>query len=308
MNQRIGILDLGTNTFHLLIAERRAHKWDILHRYRQAVKLGQGGINQSTLLPEAQARAIEVLKHFAALMDHHGVDRALAFGTSAIRVATNRQEFLNRVQAETGIEVKVLSGDEEAQFIFYGVQKALGLQSGRALIVDIGGGSVEFILTTEGSMHWHTSLEIGAQRLLEMFQHHDPILPEEITALMSYLEQQLEPVLQALQHHKPTVLAGSSGTFDTLSDIYCLKHGIAVEPDAPETPLTLEGFEEIYALLTRMNRAERLGIPGMIEMRVDMIVVACCLIKFLLTRHPFSAIRVSSYAMKEGILERIDHL
>ncbi len=308
MNLRVAILDLGTNTFHLLIAENRAGAWEIIYRDRQAVKIGQGGINQSLLLPDAQQRAIGVLKHFVRTLQAQQVNRVLAFGTSAIRVATNREDFIRQIKAETGLAVRVLSGDEEAEFIFYGVKKALGLKDDKALIVDIGGGSVEFILTGNGQMLWRKSLEIGAQRLLEMFHRHDPILPEEVVALYAYLEQEMKPVLTAMQRYKPDVLAGSSGTFDTLSEMYCLKHQIPFPENAPETPLTLHGFEELYNELLNKKREERLAMPGMIEMRVDMIVVACCLIKFLIDHHTFSSVRVSSYAMKEGILERLNHL
>ncbi|MCS6973786.1 MAG: exopolyphosphatase [Cyclobacteriaceae bacterium] len=308
MDNRIAILDLGTNTFHLLIAEKKKDDWQVLLRDRQAVKIGQGGINESRILPDAMERAIAALKNFMIPIRSMHISRVYAFGTSAIRVAVNRDEFIKRVKDQTGITIRILSGDEEAAFIYHGVRKALQLRDEKTLITDIGGGSVEFIITGKGGMLWRKSLEIGAQRLLEKFQHHDPILPEEIHSLNEYLKQKLQPVTHALQVFCPEVLVGSSGTFDTLSEIYCLKHNIPLPVDSPETPLTLNGFAEIYSELIRKNRSERLAIPGMIEMRVDMIVVACCLIKFLLDHYPFSAIRVSSYAMKEGILDQLDLL
>lgn len=307
MNERIAILDLGTNTFHLLIAENKGEAWKIIYRDRLAVKLGQGGINQSQILPEAADRAERALLHFRSILIEKQVNRAFAFGTSAIRVAENRKDFLQRIRKETGFEISVVSGDEEAEFIYHGVRKALQLANEKALIVDIGGGSVEFIITGKTGMLWRTSLEIGAQRLLEKFHHHDPILPEEIEQLNVYLDRELQPVMTALQQFRPEILAGSSGTFDTLSDIYCLKENIRIPDDAAETPLTLKAFEEIYCELIGKNRIERLAIPGMIEMRVDMIVVACCLIKFLISRFTFSSIRVSRYAMKEGILDKMNY-
>lgn len=307
MDDRIAILDLGTSTFHLLIAAKEGKEWKIIYRDRQAVKLGQGGINQSRILPGAANRAIDALHHFSTVIEEKNVKHVLAYGTSAIRVADNRDEFIRLVKNKTGFNVTVLSGNDEAEFIYYGVRKALQLNE-KALIIDIGGGSVEFIISGKNDMLWRTSLEIGAQRLLEKFQHHDPILPEEINLLNQYLKRELQPVFEALNHHKPRLLAGSSGTFDTLSEIYCIKNLINLPPDSPETPLTLEGFDEIYNELIRRNRSERLLIPGMIEMRVDMIVVACCLIKFLIDHYPFSHVRVSSYSMKEGILERLDFI
>ena len=306
MNERIAILDLGTNTFHLLIAEKQAKNWIIFYRDRQAVKLGQGGINQSRILPDAANRAVKALLYFKSIIIEKQVNRVFAFGTSAIRTAENRNDFIRLIKKETGIEISVLSGEQEAEFIFYGVRKALQITNEKALIIDIGGGSVEFIISGKGGMLWRRSLEIGAQRLMEKFHHHDPILPEEIDQLDAYLSLQRQPVMNALQLFKPELLAGSSGTFDTLSEIYCLKNNIQFPPESPETPLTLEGFDEICQELIRKSRSERLAIPGMIEMRVDMIVVACCLIRFLNFHYDFSAIRVSAYSMKEGILERLD--
>jgi exopolyphosphatase/guanosine-5'-triphosphate,3'-diphosphate pyrophosphatase len=308
MTERVAILDLGTNTFHLLIAAHEGSGWKIMYRDRLAVKLGQGGINQSKILPEATDRAVKALQYFKSIITEKQVSRVLAYGTSAIRTAQNRNDFIQCIKEQTGIEIRVLSGDEEAELIFYGVRKALQLENEKALIVDIGGGSVEFIIAGSGHMQWWKSLEIGAQRLLEKFQHHDPILPEEIELLNEYLSHKLQPVMAALQRLRPSTLAGSSGTFDTLSDIYCLRKNIRVPDDAPESPLTFNAFEEIYRELISKNRSERLEIPGMIEMRVDMIVVTCCLIKYLTAHYTFSSVRVSRYAMKEGILDQLDNI
>jgi exopolyphosphatase/guanosine-5'-triphosphate,3'-diphosphate pyrophosphatase len=161
---------------------------------------------------------------------------------------------------------------------------------------------VEFIIADHDEVFWKQSFEIGAQRLLEKFQKHDPILPAEINQLEDYFDQSLQPLWAVLQKYNPVVLVGSSGTFDTLSDIFCITHDIQKSPEEIETPLTPEGFYDIYREIVLKNRQDRLEIPGMIEMRVDMIVVACCLIKFLLEKHPFNRIRVSTYSLKEGVL------
>jgi exopolyphosphatase/guanosine-5'-triphosphate,3'-diphosphate pyrophosphatase len=154
-------------------------------------------------------------------------------------------------------------------------------------------------------MFWKKSVEIGGQRLIEKFQHHDPILPEERAQINEYLEVQLAPLLSELKKHLPETLVGSSGSFDTLSEIYCHKQGLPF-PKEPETPLTITGFETIFDELLYKTRSERLAIPGMIEMRVDMIVVTCCLIQFLLKKHLFKSIRVSAYSLKEGVLASSD--
>ncbi|QOI96210.1 MAG: exopolyphosphatase [Flammeovirgaceae bacterium] len=305
MTNRIAIIDLGTNTFHLLVAEKKNGVFSIIHRDRRAVKIGKGGINQNQITDEGMARALETMQLFKDTLAMHNVAVVYAFGTSALRHAVNRDEVLTAIKSKTSIEVKVISGEEEAEYIYYGVRWALNPGHEKMLIMDIGGGSVEFIIANGNEIFWKVSLEIGAQRLLEKFQHHDPIAPEEIAALNDYFETQLPELKKALQLHRPFILAGSSGTFDTLSDIYCIQQNLLTQPDAPETPLTIEAFYKIYDELITKNRQQRLAIPGMLEMRVDMIVVACCLIRYVLQLHAFTGIRVSGYSMKEGVLARL---
>ena len=173
--------------------------------------------------------------------------------------------------------------------------------SEKSLIMDIGGGSVEFIIGNHQEISWSHSYEIGGQRLLERFQKHDPITKEEVDALFDFFREELTSLFEALKLHNPKTLIGSSGTFDTLSDIYCWKNHLPLL-DIPETPFSLGAFDDIYEEFLVKDRDARMQIPGMIEMRVDMIVVACCLIKYLLNHHQFDHIRVSSYSLKEGVL------
>jgi exopolyphosphatase/guanosine-5'-triphosphate,3'-diphosphate pyrophosphatase len=305
MKERIAIIDLGTNTFHLLIAAHENGNTQILHRERQAVKIGMGGINQGFITEEAIQRAIECLSAFRRIMGEWHVDRARAIGTSALRQARNGAEIMAMIRSSTGIEVRLITGNEEAGYIYYGVRSAMDLGADKSLIVDIGGGSVEFIVGDKNRIHWKQSFEIGAQRLLERFNKHDPIEPEEIIQLETYLESSLAPLSEALQNHKPGTLIGSSGTFDTLSEIYCMTRRIPYLPTQTETPLTFEEFFNIHMELITRDRSERLAIPGMIEMRVDMIVTASCLIKYLLDRFAFQNMRVSTYSLKEGVLARL---
>jgi len=299
---KIAIIDMGTNTFHLLIAEAEDSSYRITVRERLAVKIGMGGINQGLITFEGRQRALVAMQSFKNVIERERVDNVFAFGTSALRNAGNRDEVTEEIDAITGIKVTVISGDQEAEFIYQGVKAALGLETEKSLIIDIGGGSVEFIIGNNDHAFWKISMEIGAQRLLEKFHKNDPITPQEINALDDYFAQSLPPLMAALALHQPTVLVGSSGTFDTLSDIFCIQHDIHKTAEEVETPLSLEGFYDIYHDLITKDRAARMAIPGMLEMRVDMIVVACCLIRYLLEHHSFRRIRVSTYSLKEGVL------
>jgi len=299
--KRVGIIDMGTNTFHLLVTEIENSDFEILLEERIPVKIGVGGINQGIITEAAIDRAIVALQEFKRKLDDLGAEEIIAFGTSALRNAKNCDEIISKIKSTTAIETQIISGDEEAGYIYKGVNLALHLGKEKSLIIDIGGGSVEFIIGNGEEIFWKQSFEIGAQRLIERFQKHDPILQTEIDEVNHYFQEHLVPLFEAIQTHKPKVLAGSSGTFDTLSDIYCIQSGIELK-NSPETPFTLDAFEKIYKELTSKNREERMKISGMIELRVDMIVVACCLIKFILDRYKFEKIRVSSYSLKEGVL------
>jgi len=302
---KLAIIDMGTNTFHLLVAEAGELGYNITIRERLAVKIGMGGINEGYITPEGMQRALVAMQSFQNTIEREGVQKVYAFGTSALRNARNGVEVAEKIKSITGIEVNIISGDEEAEYIYMGVKSALGLGDEKSLVVDIGGGSVEFIIGNNDHIFWKKSLEIGAQRLLEKFHQHDPILPSEIVALDNYFELELEPLFKALQQYQPTILVGSSGTFDTLSDIFCITHDIHKTPEEIETPLSLEGFYEIYHELIIKDRTQRMLIPGMIEMRVDMIVVACCLVRYLFEKHHFNRIRVSTYSLKEGVLSSL---
>lgn len=293
---------MGTNTFHLLLAEAEGGTYHITYRDRLAVKIGKGGINKGYITEEGMSRALLAMQSFKNTMDRHGVSKVYAYGTSALRNAKNSEEIVTRIKALTNIDVHVISGDLEAEYIYRGVKAALGLENERSLVIDIGGGSVEFIIGDNNRIFWKESFEIGAQRLLELFQKNDPITQEEIIALDQHFEAKLESLFHALKKYPTAVMVGSSGTFDTLSDIFCVQHDIHKSVEEIETPLSIAGFFEIYQELIIKNREERLAIPGMIEMRVDMIVVACCLIRYILEHHAFNRIRVSTYSLKEGVL------
>lgn len=300
--RKLAIIDMGTNTFHLLIAEWTGSQYQITFREKLAVRIGQGGINQDVIQADAQARALDALLVFKSKITETGIEKTFAFATSAFRNARNARDVVRKIKEVSGIDVTILSGEEEAELIYMGVRIAVPLGLMPSLIIDIGGGSVEFIIANQNEAFWKRSYEIGGQRLLEKFHKTDPITNSEISLLNTYFNDTLASLFEALKKYTPQTLVGSSGTFDTLSDIHCIKKQIQKGENDPETPLTIESFYEIYHELILKNRVERMLIPGMIELRVDMIVVAVCLIRFILENHSFKNLRVSSYALKEGVL------
>ena len=305
MTDRLGIIDLGTNTFHLLIVEKNDRHTDVLFHVSRPARIGEGGINQQLITEAATGRALDVLRFFREQLVQHGIEpqQAFAFGTSAIRNAQNSEEFCATIQRETGIGIRVIDGNEEARFIYQGVKKALDLGEAPTMIVDIGGGSVEFIIGNQEQIFWQRSFEVGGQRLMEKFMRTDPLSEADRKRLYNYFDEQLIPLANAVHQYAPSTLVGSSGSFDTLVDMdYHHRTGAGPEPGKTGFNLPLEEFYRSYEALLTLNHDERLAIPGMIPLRVNMIVVAICLIEYLLRRYSIKQIRVSSYALKEGVL------
>jgi exopolyphosphatase/guanosine-5'-triphosphate,3'-diphosphate pyrophosphatase len=303
---KIAVIDMGTNTFHLLLARQNDQDIDIYHKEKRAVQLGQGGISLGYIAPPAFDRAIRTLLQFHNTIQQEGVSRIYAVATSAVRNAANGKELTNRILALTGIEVHIISGEKEAELIYRGVKYALDLGFRPSLIMDVGGGSVEFILCNADKIYWKGSFEIGAQRLVDMFHKHDPISGEEIERMGSYLDEKLAPLFEAVSSYKPITLVGSSGSFDTLCDIDIHERGLQLDiEDQKEYNLPVANFERIFSEIIVLNKSGRLQIPGMIEMRADMIVVASILTAHIIRRLSVHTIRVSTFALKEGVLSKM---
>ncbi len=299
---KIAVIDMGTNTFHLLIAEVNGKGYTILLKERQAVKIGEKGINKGEITPEAWARAVQSIKEYRDIINENQVERTFATATSAIRNASNGKDLVKTLKEEAGIEPTIISGSREAELILQGVKKALDLGTEKNLVIDIGGGSIEFLIANQEETFWIQSFEIGGQRLIERFHQTDPISKEEIDTLKAYFKKTLRDLVRACKIHHPKVLIGCSGTFDTLSDIYCEANKIKRSPASTEQPFDLSCFQDIYQQIIQKTKEERLAIPGMAEIRVDMIVVACVLVHYLIESLEIEDVRVSSYALKEGIM------
>lgn len=294
------VLDLGTNTFHLLIGKHENNQLVILNEKRIAVRIGEKGMLAGIITDEALERAIYCLEDFRKIIDSYKeIEQVQVFATSAFRNATNSEFICKTILEKTGFNVQIISGEDEAQLIFDGVKLSGALQDETALIVDIGGGSVEFIICNNASMLWKQSFDIGGLRLMERFHKTDPITDTELKAIDNHLNDELKELTKSIDVYKPKILLGSSGAFDTYVDIHFAKQ--KTEPSNQNyTTLPIESFFDIYNELITKNRIERLAIPGMIQLRVEMIVVASCITKFLIENYELKSIITSKFSLKEG--------
>jgi exopolyphosphatase/guanosine-5'-triphosphate,3'-diphosphate pyrophosphatase len=304
-SKKAAVIDMGTNTFHLLLVELLGSDFRTIYKEKIAVKLGQGGITQNQITADAEKRAMHALTHFKHLIAGEGITDIFAFATSSVRNAKNGPSFVQKIKEELDIHIQVISGEEEAQLIYEGINYSGALDQETHLMMDIGGGSVEFIIGNATEALWKKSFEIGGQRLLDAFHYHDPIVPQEVQKLEQYCGEKLQPLLEAIATYNPTSLVGASGTFDTLVDMYYAAQLQRKPLGKHVFELPVPAFYELFQQLITKNREERLQLPGMIAMRVDMIVVASCLIDFILQHLPVSSMRCSRYSLKEGAVSRL---
>jgi exopolyphosphatase/guanosine-5'-triphosphate,3'-diphosphate pyrophosphatase len=303
----IAIIDLGTNTFNLLIAEIFSDgSYTTLYRTKLPVKLGEGTIRSNIISPMPFERGIKALKTYRKLINKYSVSDVFTFATAAIRDAKNRGEFIAAIKESTGFEVKTITGDEEAEYIYYGVHDALDIGEDPALIMDIGGGSVEFIIGNNKKIFWKQSFLLGAARLEEEINPSDPIQAEEVEALHNFLDKKLVPLSEAVKKYPVTTLIGSSGSFDTFAEVIAYKY-FSPRSLKKKTEFTfnLPHFHELYDTLIRSTFEERIKMKGMIPMRADMIVIAAIIAGYVLKKYNLTAMRLSTYALKEGVLFKI---
>ncbi|MEI6407837.1 MAG: hypothetical protein WCR52_00505 [Bacteroidota bacterium] len=299
---RCAVIDLGTNTFHLLITDRDAQGvWQPILRQKVYVKLADEGIHR--IGAAAFERGLAALQGFSRQLAEYEVPLSAvkAFGTAALRTAENASEFLAEAARLTGIQGEVISGDREAQLIYTGVRLAVPFPEGKVLIMDIGGGSVEFIIADHAQVYWQQSFPIGVAVLFRNFHKNDPVHADEIKTLEDFLETALHDLWHALEQFPAKTLIGASGTFDVI-DLFLLDPA-----EKPETYGVIEkvDFEPFYLDLIRSTLAERLAMDRLPEERAEMVVVALILVRYILHKTGIDIIFTSTYAMKEGMLEEI---
>jgi exopolyphosphatase / guanosine-5'-triphosphate,3'-diphosphate pyrophosphatase len=292
------VIDLGSNTFHLAIVKNG----EICFKTSKAAKLGFGGMAAKTISLEAMERGLAVLSEFKTVLNSHKIasENIYAYGTSALRNAQNSAEFVDLISQKTEINIQIIDGQAEAELIYNGVKNAVKITE-PSMIVDIGGGSVEFIICNAEKKLWQQSFEIGGLRLMEKYMDSDPINPAFINKMNDFFTEKLLNLHNAVHQYRPTCLVGSSGSFDTLNDMYFQKT-FEKKPDFNQAGFEypISEFYIAFEKLVFLNKEERMKIPGMIPLRVEMIVVAVILIAYLIRTFDLKSIKISNYALLEG--------
>lgn len=303
---RIAILDLGTNTFHLLIVEQINQKNKTLFKSKVGVKLGEGAIDKKTIAPIPFRRGINTLKHFSSIIRKYKVEKVHAIATSAIRSAKNKRAFIQAAQKEAGIRIQTITGNQEAFYIYHGVKECVSLSDEKVLIMDIGGGSTEFIIADKNKIFWKKSFDIGAARLLEKFKPEDPIQSKTLKLIHKYLKDELRPLHEALKVYDVKTMIGSSGSFDTFAEMIGWEHyNNNIIKNKQSYRYIMKEYFALHKKIISSTFEERMKMKGLISIRRDMIVLSSICTNYILTTEHMKQMVLSKYALKEGVLSRL---
>lgn len=297
---RAAVVDLGTNTFNLFVFEEHAEGLRVVHSTELPVFLGRGGIEQGVISEDAFERGMVALRQLKQTATELGAQRIRGFGTSMLRHARNAGVFTQQAQDELGIRITIIPGDQEAELILAGVRQAVPFGTQPSLVMDIGGGSIEFVLATDKALMWKRSFELGVTRLRERIPVSDPITVEEEARIARHLDDQLEALYSVIERQEPHVLIGSAGSFDSLARIVSAERGASLAPDATTLSFSALEFDALKDRLLRMDRTERLQVPGLPEHRVDTLPYALVAIDRVLLAGGIRELSWSAYALKEG--------
>ena len=305
---RVAVLDLGTNVFNLLLADFTESGCEYIKEFKCAAKLGAGGLSSGKISEAAFGTAALAMERILnEIKKAGGADRIVPYATSAVRDAKNGTEFVKFMHDRFGLDVQVIPGEREAELIFKGIMQSLSEQfpqqlekcaedGEKILMLDIGGGSNELIISDGERILWKRSFPIGMARMREKFQYEDPIGAEVIADFEAYCNQVLQPLYEEIDRYRPTVFVGSSGSFDTFKDLI---FGL----DAPKVPcmvIPADKLEQMHNVLVNSTSQQRLAMPGMSPIRVDYIVLASVFTQLVLRKINHRVIYQSDYSLKEG--------
>lgn len=291
---KIAVFDIGTNSIHLLLVEIHPDlSFEILVHKKDTTRLGDGSFETGSLSRSRIQEAVRVIRDFHRKAKKAKAQRVIAVATSAVREARNREKFLKEVLKHTGLRVRVISGKEEARLIFLGVRYCANLGNRKALVIDVGGGSVEFIVGDRKKIYFSKSLKLGVARLTDHFIHEDPPSVEELKKLEFFLERHLGETIKKVRRIGYSTLIGTSGTlFNLAAMLYGKGH----------RELKKRDLEALHNILCRMSVSQRLQFPGLSPKRADLIVAGSTLLKTLMGLLDRRRMILSEWAIREGVV------
>lgn len=303
----IAFIDIGTNSIRLLLAQYYGnYNYRILTQQKETTRLGEGEFGDNLLKPQAIQRAVLICKKFVELAQSQGSNEIIAVATSATRDAANQAEFLFRLKDEAGLQVRVISGREEARLIHLGITSGTNLGDKTGFFIDIGGGSTEVIIGTQNQHFYLDSLKLGAIRLTNLFlaEEKGPIRPNLYNLLQRQIRHTAVRTLQNLNHYPIHLAFGSSGTIENLAEItfrHFYKRKLQKEDLIP-----VDKLRETIQMLASLPLEERRKVPGINPERADIIIGGAAILDVFLEELNIAQFSVSDRALRDGLL--IDYL
>ncbi len=305
--KRAAFMDIGTNSVRMLIVGITGDTYTVLSKQKEMVRLGEGEFDDGMLKPEAVERAALVCGEFAEMARGFEVDDILAVATSALREADNRAEFIERLHEEAALDVRVISGPEEARLIYLGVSRSIHLESTPALFIDIGGGSTELIVGDNVDYESLDSVQLGAIRLANLFflkDENGPVPRSRYKLIRQYVYNRAIRVIQRLAGKKYAAVVGSSGTIENLADIAArMFHG---RKRVPEDLLTRAQLKTVISHLCELPLEKRRQVHGINANRADIIIAGAAVLDGLMKALHVDELRISGRGVQHGLL--VDYL
>ena len=305
-NNKLAAIDIGTNSFHLIVAEiNRDSNFKIIDREKEVIRLSEGSkFDIKQILPEAIERAVTALKRFAGIAESHGAElRAVA--TSAVREAANKNEFIKRVLDETGVEIEVIDGLEEARLIYLGALKAVPIYENKTLCIDIGGGSTELTIGYRGNVLYSNSLKLGAVRLTQKFFPDYIITKERINECKNWVAGEISHVVEQIKNIGFDLCIGTSGTIMStgLMSLAKQKRKLPVTGILNNQVVSYNEMNDIFHLvLEKATVEERKKIKGLDPKRADIIQSGLIIFRTILKALSVNEYNISGYSLREGII------
>ncbi len=301
--KRLAVIDIGTNSIHMVLAEiGEGFSYKIVDRIKEMARLGDGTFTSHRLSQEAMDRGLIVLKRFSMLASNKGFDLILPVATSAVREAKNGGDFLELVRKELGLKIRVITGEEEARLIYLEVRNNMDLSRFPAMIVDIGGGSVELMAFSQKRLIFAQSLRLGAIRLKDEFLKVEPPDKKMIHRMENLISQTIKQALPKKSISHIQQLVATSGMVGNLTEmIYLARTGRPLSQVDMAT-IELDEIKGVEELLRTKDPQARLKIPGLDPRRVDILYPGVLVLRLLMERLGLKQVWISDKAIREGVI------
>lgn len=300
---RIAAIDIGTNSIHMIVVRVRPDlSFEVVDREKEMVRLGAGGLDGRSLTPTAMTAALQTLAKFRRLADAHKVDKVLAAATSAIREADNGGDFIAEVAKSTGIRIRVISGNEEARLIHIAAVYGVHMGGSPAVVIDIGGGSVEVTLGTASHLSHAKSFKLGVIRLTERFVRTDPLSGRDERRLVKHINREIGPYLDSIAERRFDRVIGTSGTILSLGAVALSDDGVVRDDALRNRRVSAKAIRKVRKRLIGADLEARLHMDALDPRRADIAVAGSVLLDSVLRRLGADDITLCDLALREGLV------